>query len=281
MVSRFLRFPGGKSKALTFSYDDGVEQDIRLVDIFRKHGLKGTFNINAGLFAPEGTVHPEGKISRRMTIRQCLDTYSEDTCEVACHGYCHAILPDCDSAAACMEVIDDRRDLEKIFKRQIHGMAYAYGRTNDQCVDILRNAGIYYSRTTVSTEKFDFPTADWLRLPATCHHRNPRLMELADKFLDLVPPNSPKLFYVWGHTYEFERDDNWQIIEAFAEKMAFKDDIWYATNMEIYTAWHDYMQLESSVDGSVIFNPTIRSVWIADKKNNVYEIKPGQSVTLP
>lgn len=38
MIARFLRFPGGKAKALTFSYDDGVEQDIRLIEIFRKHG---------------------------------------------------------------------------------------------------------------------------------------------------------------------------------------------------------------------------------------------------
>ena len=31
-----MRFPGGKAKALTFSYDDGIEQDIRLIEIFKK-----------------------------------------------------------------------------------------------------------------------------------------------------------------------------------------------------------------------------------------------------
>ena len=41
----FMRFPGGKKKALTLSYDDGVEQDIRLIDIMKKNGLKGTFNL--------------------------------------------------------------------------------------------------------------------------------------------------------------------------------------------------------------------------------------------
>lgn len=38
----------GKKKAVTFSFDDGVTQDIRLIEIFNKYGLKGTFNLNSG-----------------------------------------------------------------------------------------------------------------------------------------------------------------------------------------------------------------------------------------
>ena len=45
-MDRIMLFPGKKRKVLTLSYDDGVEQDIRLVEIMKKHGLKGTFNIN-------------------------------------------------------------------------------------------------------------------------------------------------------------------------------------------------------------------------------------------
>lgn len=48
----FLRYPGGLTKALTFSYDDGVEQDMRLVKLLDDHGMKGTFNLNSGLFYP-------------------------------------------------------------------------------------------------------------------------------------------------------------------------------------------------------------------------------------
>ena len=49
-----MRFPGGLAKALTFSYDDGVEQDIRLVEILDKYGMKGTFNLNSGCYAKPG-----------------------------------------------------------------------------------------------------------------------------------------------------------------------------------------------------------------------------------
>lgn len=67
MASLFMRFPGGRTKSLTLSYDDGVQQDIRLVDILNKHGLKGTFNLNSGLYAPEGTVYPKGQFHRRIS----------------------------------------------------------------------------------------------------------------------------------------------------------------------------------------------------------------------
>ena len=278
MITRSFRFPGGKAKALTFSYDDGVEQDIRLIEIFRKYGMRATFNINSGQFSPEGTVHPEGKVHRRMTQSQVLATYTEDVCEVACHTANHPLLTECDVATVVDQVLSDRKALEKLFNRQIHGMAYPFGPTNDRVVQCLKDCDIWYSRTVESTENFLMPT-DWLRLPATCHHKNPRLMELAQKFLDLnIQKHSPKVFYVWGHSYEFEEQNNWQVIEDFCEKMSGHEDIWYCTNMELYLAWRDYMRLECSVDGSMIHNPSPRSVWISDNTGRIYEIKPGESI---
>lgn len=278
MISRFLRFPGGKSRALTLSYDDGVIQDLRLVEILKKHGIKCTFNINAGLFPPEDYDFPEGQ-GRRMKASEVLKAYPEELFEVACHGYTHPWLDQCDAANCAAEVLEDRRALEAMFGRPIQGMAYPMGTFTDQTVEILKNCGIRYCRTVVSTEGFAIPK-DWLRMPATCHHKNPRLMELADKFL---APNSyplPRLFYLWGHSYEFDNDNNWHVIEAFAEKMAGHDGIFYGTNMEIYNTWLDFTRLESTADGHIIYNPNVRTVWIGDRRGKVYEIKPGETVTL-
>ena len=47
MENVFMRFPGGAYKVVTLSYDDNVEEDVRLVEIMKKHGLKGTFNLNS------------------------------------------------------------------------------------------------------------------------------------------------------------------------------------------------------------------------------------------
>ena len=45
----YKAFPGGKHKVLTFSYDDGKLEDRRLVEIFNKNGLRGTFNLTPAL----------------------------------------------------------------------------------------------------------------------------------------------------------------------------------------------------------------------------------------
>lgn len=270
MTTRYLRFPGGKSKALTFSYDDGVQDDIRLIDIFRKYNMRGTFNINSGNMLRTDLKYPH------VSPEEALNVYTEDVCEVACHSVTHPDLTQFDTVRIFTEVLEDRKYLEKLFGRQVHGMAYPYGTHNDTVVSVLKNAGIFYSRTVATTSKFNMPN-DWLRLPATCHHTNLALMELADKFLNLKGRLDPKVFYVWGHSYEFSVCDNWHIIESFCEKMANQENIWYCTNMELYNAWADYQRLERSADGTQIFNPGARSVWVGDGDGNVWEIKPGET----
>lgn len=44
---KFL-YPNGLEKALTFSYDDGRVFDRKLVEIFNRYGVKGTFHLNSG-----------------------------------------------------------------------------------------------------------------------------------------------------------------------------------------------------------------------------------------
>ena len=273
MVERFLRFPGGKAKALTFSYDDGGAEDIHLIEIFRKYGMRATFNLNSDMFGHDNGRHP------RLSSEDILKYYIDDVCEVASHTANHIFMSVSDPATTCMEVLRDRINLEKLLSKQVHGFAYPYGGYTDNVVTILKNAGFYYARTIVSTLKFNMPE-DWLRLPATCHHKSPELMNLADRFINLKPGHDPKMFYVWGHAYEFADKDNWHVIEDFCAKMSNRDDVWYATNMEIYNAWSDYQRLECSADGSQIYNPSIRSVWIGTKNGNTYEIKPGETLVL-
>lgn len=277
MGSIFMRFPGGKSKALTLSYDDGVAQDIRLIEIMKKHGLKGTFNINSGLYAPEGTTNPEGK--GRMSKSKCQEVYLNSGMEVAVHGLTHPYLEQLPENLCTYEVLQDRKNLEADFGYMIRGMAYPFGTTSDSVVASLKQCGIAYSRTTVSTEKFTIPT-DWLRLPATCHHRNPRLMELARNFVDNAFLRGPGLFYLWGHSYEFDQnlpDNNWGIIEEFAEFMGNREDIWYATNIEIYDYIQAYNQLIFSMDYTKVYNPTCTTLYFKTAKGE-YQVKPGETV---
>ena len=57
----FMLFPGGKKKAMTFSYDDGVIQDRRLVELFNRYHVKGTFNLNTETLGFQGFADFQGK----------------------------------------------------------------------------------------------------------------------------------------------------------------------------------------------------------------------------
>lgn len=276
----FLRFPEGRSQALTLSYDDGVYQDIRLMKTITPHGLKCTFNINTGCF---GEKDADDIAKGRLSRSQVLALYKDSGHEVAVHGKTHPFLDQMPPAMATAEVLDDRKEIENMFGTVVRGMAYPYGTYNDDLVGILKNCGIVYSRTTRSTGNFAIPT-DWLRLPATCHHSDSRLPELCDKFLENDRHGKPKLFYLWGHSYEFDRigqdgRDCWHIIEDFAEKMGNRPQIWYATNIEIYDYWNAYRQLIFNAACTRVFNPSSMPVWFF-ANGTVYRVNSGETLAL-
>ena len=278
----FMLFPDGKKKALTLSYDDGVQQDIRFIEILDKYGIKCTFNINSYSFEEEERSYAEGQIHRRMARREATEVYSkaiENGHEVATHGYSHPFLDKLPSEMISYEIVEDRKCLEEMFGKIIKGHAYPYGATSAKVVEALRNCGILYARTTAATKRFDIPT-DWLRLPSTCHHNEPSLMQLADQFLNEPSryPN-PRLFYLWGHTYEFDNNNNWEVIEKFGEYIGGKDDVWYANNMQVYEYVEAYRALQFSSNGNTVYNPSCQTVWFISGTDKV-KVAPGETVKI-
>lgn len=275
----YMRFPEGKNKAFTMSYDDGVEQDIRLIDIMKKKGLKGTFNLNSGCYSPKGTVFEPGRVHRRMDEERVTKLYGESGMEVAVHGLTHPSFTDLSPAICNNDILQDRINLEKQFGCFVRGAAYPYGTFNDAVVDILKANEIVYCRTVWSSNNFDIPT-DWLRLRPTCHHDDPKLEELTERFLNKPAwDEKPWLFYLWGHSYEFEEHNNWERIESFTDKISGHEDVWYATNIEIYDYCEAYKQLRFTVEEKLCYNPTCTTLWFeADGKT--YKVEPGQTVEL-
>ena len=258
-----IRLPGFKLKAVTLSYDDANRQDKRLISIMKEHGLKGTFNINSCAYGGQFTGEETGRMSRQ----EAIDLYTNcENVEVAIHGYCHLSLPEISEEKAIDEIVTDRKDLEKTFNRVVKGMAYAYGTYNDQVVEMLKRVGVDYARTTICTGKFDLPT-DWLRLPTTCHHKDECLMQFAKEFVEIQEndrfwSNDLKMFYLWGHSYEFDKDNNWNVIEDFAKYIGNREDIWYATNGEIYKYMKAAESLRYSIGGGFVENPSALDIYI-------------------
>lgn len=277
MANLKMNFPGGKQKALTLSYDDGVEQDKKLISIMVKYGLKGTFNLNSGCYPPEDISYKPGTIHRRMPESEVTKLYTANGMEVAVHGLTHPSLPELPDNRAMYEIIEDRRRLENQFGVLVRGAAYPFGSFNDKVVEILRDAGICYCRTVISSHNFYLPN-DWLRLPATCHHDDPELMNLAKRFVELDDMwGNPYMFYLWGHAYEFEEHDNWEVIENFAKTISGKDDIWYATNIEIYDYIQAFKALRFNVEMTECYNPTDITVWF-NYDGRKASVEPGKKI---
>ena len=274
----FMRFPGGKTKALTLSYDDGVEADVQLLEIMKKYGLKGTFNLNSARYAPEDTGYTKENVHARMSRETCIKVLKDSGMEIAGHSLTHPRLERLSKAMCIYEVMQDRVALEEDYDCIVRGFAYPFGTYSDEVVEVLRNCGICYARTVESTESFAIPT-DWLRMPATCHHNNPRLMELATGFVESKIAAGAALFYLWGHSYEFDDNDNWNVIEDFASYIGGREDIWYATNIEIYDYVEAYRKLVTSMTGNYLHNPTSVDVYFELDGRSVV-VKAGETITL-
>ncbi len=284
MKYRFLRFPEGKLKALTLSYDDGVRADLRLAALCDRYGVKCTFNINS-----ERMNRNDGD---GLNAEELKTHMLDQGHEVAVHGERHAAPGIAIPVQGIADVLNCRLQLEKAFGRMIRGMAYPdsgvtkmhNGNRYAEIQSYLQSLGIAYSRTLgADNNSFMLPT-DWYSWMPTAKHTNPNLEAWTDEFLAISEDKIrwsgkyPRLFYLWGHSFEFDNDGNWDLIEGFLAKMSGKSDIWYATNIEICEYVTAYHSLITSADGNTLYNPTLKEIWFwAD---GLYSIKPGDTITV-
>jgi hypothetical protein len=257
-----VTFPGGRTKALTLSYDDGRDHDRRLVKIFNDYGLKGTFHLNGGM------LNSEVKVS----LEELATLYKGH--EVACHALTHPFLERLPRTEVMREVWKDREILEQYVSYPVTGMSYPYGSSDAAVVEILRNCGIEYCRTTVATKKLTLPD-DLLLWHPTCHHRD--MLEMVPGFLGYR--FNLGVLYVWGHSYEFANADNWGDMERFAEQVAGKEDVWYVTNIDLARYIKAFRALVTSTDGRRAYNPSAVTVWIASP-NGPVPVAPGAVVEI-
>ena len=89
----------------------------------------------------------------------------------------------------------------------------------------------------------------------------------------------PRLFYLWGHSYEFDNDNNWSVIEEFAQRAGERRDIWFATNGEIYRYVKAFERLRFSADLDYVDNPSATDVYINVLGNEII-VPAGKEVKI-
>ncbi|MBE6934805.1 MAG: polysaccharide deacetylase [Ruminococcaceae bacterium] len=224
----------GKNKAVTFSYDDGVTQDVRLVELLNRYNLKATFNLNSELLGKEGSLLG-GKLRHNKNLRKDVP-YIYAGHEVAAHTLTHPFLPDCSEGEIIRQVEQDRLNLSELVGYEVVGMAYPCGgeNNNDRVAKVIQeHTGIQYARTITSTFSFA-PQKNLYRFNPTVYHvmEPEQLFALGEKFVKM-DAQTPQIFYIWGHSYELDIEDNWAKLEDFFRLISNREDIFYGTNKEV------------------------------------------------
>ena len=173
-------------------------------------------------------------------------------------------MTDCPEDSALAEIVLDRARLEHLLRRQVRGFAYPYGHYNAGTMAILKKAGFRYARTVDRAGSFDLPE-DFLAWHPNCHILDSDRDQLWNQFLALKSNSdslSPKVFYIWGHSFEMTITDGWADWELFLKQVSGHEDLWYATNGEIQSYIEAARQLDYSVDRSIIYNPSATPIWL-------------------
>lgn len=283
MRYRMLRFPDFKPKAVTFSYDDGCNADKRLATLMADYGIKGTFNINSSRYGMNG----------HLTVQDIKDYILAKGHEIAVHGDLHKANGNIRPIEGIKDVLDCRISLEKEFGIIVRGMAYpdtgvSYfhnGTTYEMVKNYLTELDIAYARALNNCiDDFSLPQ-DWHKWLPTAHHNSEDVFEKIETFLNIdlettyIARRTPKLFYLWGHAYEFDNKNNWDRMEEICKKLSNNDEIWYATNIEIYDYITAYHSLVFSADGTLVYNPTLLTVYF-DADGTKYSVKPGETINI-
>lgn len=222
----------GKKKAVTFSFDDGVTQDIRLIEILDRYGLKATFNLNSSLLGLAGSLERNGRWVSHDKVRAADLRAVYAGHEIAVHTLTHPNLTKLDEETIVHQVERDRLTLSELAGYPVVGMAYPCGGVNndDRVAEIIkRRTGVRYARTITSTASFT-PSENLYRFDPTVYYIEDTLEVTVDRFLTA----DAGLLYIWGHSYEMDAEYiTWERFEAVCRRLAGHSDIFYGTNREV------------------------------------------------
>lgn len=245
------------AKYFTMSFDDGVEQDKKLIQILKEFGLSCcTFNLNSDLMGQRVSIgrignfgfrertlsdghlpsdgflvkyHPHYRIPKDE-IRQVYEGF-----EVASHGARHLLVRKLNEQQLHDEIAADKLALEALTGQPVVGYVYPYGMTSPILENYLKKIGITYTRGVAPSKNF-LPPDNPYRFQPTCSHIGKRSLALLDQFLQL-PEDQDALFYLWGHGYELDFGTeycSYEHMKRLLDKVAGRSDIVCCNNQEAF-----------------------------------------------
>jgi peptidoglycan/xylan/chitin deacetylase (PgdA/CDA1 family) len=275
-----MLFPQGKTKALILSYDDGTTEDRKLVTLMNKYVLKGTFHLNSNKLGIKGYLN-------RDEIKQLYKGH-----EVSVHSANHPNLTTLSKIDIIYEVIEDRKELERLVDYPIRGMAYPFGNNNESVIDAIKGIGIEYARTVDDTYGFKIPE-NFLKWHPTIHQFGKAYFEEGqpekdkkeiDNFYQVINNfiNTKELAVldVWGHSWEMSNNQSkWDETEKFLKLLANNSNINFTTQIDLVDYINAFHNLQFSVEKNMVKNLSSLTIFFK-KSGKAYSILPGQTVVL-
>ncbi len=226
----YFAYPGGKTKALVMSYDDGPVEDVRLARLFDRYGIVGTFNLNSGyLGQTRAWPQPDGdSIYQEYLSADSLErVYARH--EIAAHGSYHKNFKEISDVEILEDVQSDVTNLTRLTGRNISSLAYPFGASNEHIARLVQSLGLSSARTVSDTRNFDLPT-NLLLWDPTIH--DSKCLPFAETY-KAHPGRELSLLYVWGHAWELKDPARWTTVQEFCEQIAQQEDIWYVSQGEL------------------------------------------------
>lgn len=202
-------------------WDDGVEDDLRLIELLRRHRATATFNLNPGLHDASrghGWSFRGVKQVLRLARSELVSAYAGFT--IANHTVSHPRPLEIPLDTWRREVEDGRKQLQDLFGQPVLGFAYPFGTNDEATADVVRAAGHVYGRTTGKATPC-LPAADLARWAPDCHFLAPEFWE---RFA-AAKASPAGVFYFWGHSYELVTDGDWAAFDAKLARLAADPDV--------------------------------------------------------
>ncbi|WP_458408126.1 polysaccharide deacetylase family protein [Anaerotignum sp.] len=266
-------YPYGKKKAFNVTYDDGVLQDVRFVELLNRYGLKGTFNLNSALMENEFEwVHEKGCVVKRLRTDVVKSLYAGH--EVASHTLNHPYMHGLSKEGILWELSQDKRNLEELFGEEIKGFAVPFDYYSDLIEECVKECGFAYGRISEMSHSFR-PQNDYYRWKATVFHCEDAMEGLTQQFVET--DEELALFQIVGHSYDLDTENMWDRMENVFQIIAKQDAILPMTTIEII----EYLKAmeKAEITDQYIQNHSEISLWFA-VNDIIYEIRPTERVAL-
>jgi peptidoglycan/xylan/chitin deacetylase (PgdA/CDA1 family) len=235
-----------KPRIVTTSWDDGDVADLKLAELLRSRGLRGTFYV------------PIHYRERRLNHSQLRDLASEGF-EIGAHGFSHKLLWGLPADELAQEVGPCKPTLEDIIGREVRMFCYPQGRYDANVMHALKEAGYSGARTVqmLATQ----PTFDPFQMPTTVQifphspftylknvARSRKLeglqvclvqrsllgnwLELGKRLFDAVLENGG-IWHLYGHSWEIDSLGLWDGLREILDYVSGRDGVRYVSNCEL------------------------------------------------